>query len=367
VTLRVLHVIPSFAGGGAERQLTLLCGALADAGVEVHIAHMHDGPNLAAALACGARLHRIETSGNHDPRALTRLLHIIRHVRPSLVQTWLLHADVFGGLAAKLSRVPWVLSERSSEAMYASGAKFALRRRLGRTATAVAANSEGGLAYWRQVGFRGHGRVIGNIVTPPSEAGSIAPEFAHSFGTEQPLILTVGRLSAEKNLGCLLGALERVFARHPNTVAAFLGEGPERGALERQIAASSELRGRVRLPGHVAHVPGWLRAAAMLVSLSSYEGMPNAVVEAMTHGCPVVVSDIPAHREIVDADCGVLVQPEVNTVSEAILAVLADPESADRRAERARQKMTRWSPEAVAAAYLELYRHLVSGEHACAF
>lgn len=356
--MRVLFVIPSFAGGGAERQLILLCEALNGLGVQTHVAHLHGGPNLRPALACGARLHQLSNVGNHDPRALIDLLRLIREIRPSVLQTWLLHADVFGGVAAKLSRVPWVLSERSSEAMYANGWKWALRRTIGRYASAVVANSNSGLAYWRKRGFHGPGYVIRNIA-PPIQIARVDENVCTSVPPAQyPQVIAIGRLSPEKNFGTLLRALEPIFAKQLHLTAAILGEGPEREVLWRCIESSPALNGRVHLPGHVADVAHWLRRANVCVSLSSFEGLPNTVLEAMAAGCPVVVSDIPAHREVVNADIGVLVPADVGAISKAVEATLKDPASAAVRAGAACRSISGLSSASIAEAYLRVYEEL---------
>lgn len=352
--LRILHVIPSFAGGGAERQLSLLAHALSRIGVEVHLAHVHDGPNLALAQRSGAVLHKLGVRRNHDPRTLVRLVALIRALRPDVVQTWLLHADVFGGTAARICGAPWLLSERCSGPMYEHGLKFRLRKALGRAARAVVANSERGVEYWRDAGFAGTTRVIRNIVTVPAQV----ERQVHSTA-DVDLILGIGRLSDQKNWFAFLSALERVFAARSGARAVVLGEGPLRDALQAAIDASPHLKNRVQLVGYVEDIATWLRTANLLVSLSLYEGTPNAVLEAMAALCPVVVSDIPEHRELVDAETALFSpvnQPAV--AAEAIERVLLDPDGAEQRARMARQRVESWSAQAAADQYVQLYRAL---------
>lgn len=359
--LCVLHVIPSFAGGGAERQLVNLASGMAARGIEFHIAYLHEGPNLSGAHGSGAHLHRLESRGNHDPRVLWRLLALIRAIKPAVVQTWLLHSDVVGGMAAKVSGVPWLLSERSSSAMYTSGIKFALRLRLGLLADAIVANSEGGLAYWRTAGYRGPGHVIRNIIQMPQ------PHDARSGSGESPLLIAVGRLSEEKNYLVLLDALENVFSRLPTARATILGEGPQRLLLEQRIASSATLVGRVTLPGHVINVNDWLRTADALVSLSRFEGTPNTVVEAMANACPLIVSNIPAHRELLSDDEARFVPLDsTDAIADAIFVQLSEPGTGLEQSIRARDRVSNWSEERITNQYVNLYRELAEGRRACA-
>jgi glycosyltransferase involved in cell wall biosynthesis len=196
--------------------------------------------------------------------------------------------------------------------------------------------------------------VIRNIVALPDAPAARAEQGGAAGGA---LILGVGRLNEQKNWPTLLQALERVFAQRPDARAVVLGEGPLQNVLQAQIETSAALRGRVSLPGYAADVAAWYRRANVLVSLSHFEGTPNTVFEAMAALCPVVVSDIPEHREIAGPDSALLVpRASAPAAAAAILDVLADPGAAHRRAQRARQNIERWGADAVAAAYLEVYR-----------
>lgn len=363
MTLTVLHVIPSFAGGGAERQLVELAAALSRAGVQVHIAYLHGGPNLDAACRTGAALHHLRCAGNHDPRVVLELRSLIRRLRPSVVQTWLLHADVFGGTAARSCGVPWLLSERSSAAMYRRGVKFRLRRWLGLGADGVVANSEGGSQYWRDAGFRGKNFMVRNIVRASPPEG-LLPEPGAALG---PTILAVGRLSEEKNYSLMLDALELVFSRVPTATACVLGEGPERAALQARIDTSPTLSGRVSLPGYVSDVARRLAGAAVYVSLSRFEGTPNTVLEAVLQACPLVLSDIPAHRELLTRDEAHLVDlADRPGIVEAICIELMQPAVGRSRVARAKARVAEWSAERIATQYLGLYESLISKDIACA-
>lgn len=357
MTTTVLHVIPSFAGGGAERQLVWLSRALVDAGVRVHIAHLHGGPNLAGALASGATLHALPVSGNYDPSVLGKTAALIRRVGADVVQTWLLHADVTGGLAARRVGVPWLLSERQSAGFYAGGAKFYLRRLLGRRADMIVANSEAGARYWRDAGYTGALQVIRNIVPDATAPGPpVVPP-----SREPALVVVVGRLSEEKNYPTLLTALESALARVPAARVDVLGEGHLRPVLQARIDASSVLAGRVRLVGHVDDVADRLARAAAFVSLSRFEGTPNAVLDAMRAGCPMVLSDIDTHRELAD-DRSALFTPlaDPGRCADALVTTLGDVAASGQRATRARQRLLGedWSAPRIASRYAALYESL---------
>jgi glycosyltransferase involved in cell wall biosynthesis len=349
----VLHLIPSLGGGGAERQLALLARALSKASLRVHLGYLYDGPNSQLARGDGVVLHRLPAFGNHDPLLLMRVLRLIRATRADLVQTWLPQMDVIGGLAARWAAVPVVLTERSSTGAYAGSLKDALRLRVGRKSSAVVANSQSGLEYWRVQGYDGRGVVIRNGVV------AAAAVDASARSARERIILFVGRLSPEKNLPRLIAALDQVLRGRPEYAAMLCGEGPQRAQLERQIA-TLPTRDQIRLAGFRMDLEDWMGRAAVLVSASAFEGHPNAVLEAMMLGCPLVVSDIPEHREILDEHSAVFCSPDSSAdIAAGIERALDDAAASRARAATARLRAAACSVDAASSAYVELYRTIL--------
>ena len=103
-------------------------------------------------------------------------------------------------------------------------------------------------------------------------------------------ILAAGRLTAQKGFDLLIAAFSRVAATHPEWMLIILGEGPERSSLAAQIA-QQELTDRILLPGFSGEPQALMRQADLFVLSSRYEGMPNALLEAMSIGCPCISFD----------------------------------------------------------------------------
>ena len=238
--MRVLHLIPSLGGGGAERQLGILATGLRGLDCEVHVGYVTDGANLACLQAAGAQVHRIRTRGNLDPLLLLRIARLILKVRPDVVQTWLTQMDVAGGLAAILTRTPWIVSERTHKVYYPRDAKHGLRRLLGRFASAIVANSQGGAEYWN--GVRVEKVVVPNAL--PLEEIAAAPRDESDFGASE-ILLFAGRFDPAKNLENLVDALAQV-VRERDAVALLCGEGPLESDLRARIA-KADAGDRLRL------------------------------------------------------------------------------------------------------------------------
>jgi glycosyltransferase involved in cell wall biosynthesis len=128
---------------------------------------------------------------------------------------------------------------------------------------------------------------------------------------ERLTILGMGRLARQKGFDILIEAFARLAHRHPCWDLVIYGEGPERRALER-MRDEYGLGERVAMPGLIADPREAFRRSDLFVLPSRYEGFPNALLEAMASGLPVVASRCPSGpAEIIeDARTGLLVPPE---------------------------------------------------------
>ena len=138
-----------------------------------------------------------------------------------------------------------------------------------------------------------------------------------------PVIIAIGRLSEQKNFSLLLQSFAKVLESTKARLIIF-GEGPLRSDLE-NLVKELNLQDAVLLPGVVANPYNYLNNADLFVLSSNYEGLPNALVEALACGCPVVSTDCQSGpREILDdGKYGILVEPsDVNGLARAILQSL---------------------------------------------
>jgi glycosyltransferase involved in cell wall biosynthesis len=348
------------AGGGAERQLTYLANEFVRCGWDVHVALLHGGPNLPRLDASGAVIHRVPARTNYDPRILFRLVKIIRAVKPDVVQCWLLQMEVLGGLAALLTRTRWVFSERASEKAYPRTLKMWLRKKIARWATAIVSNSREGDEYWESRTRQGARRyIIPNAIPLDDIANAPRVDGIEEPAASGPLLLNAGRFEHQKNFETFVRAIHLVSLERP-VRALCCGEGSLRGTVERLVGELG-LSAQVRLAGYTPNLWGLMKRADLLVSTSLFEGSPNVVLEAMACGCPLVVSDIPTHREILDEATAVFVDPNSpRHIADTIGAVLNDPDGAARRAELARQQVQRYSVSAVARQYARVYGEISS-------
>lgn len=356
--MKALHVIASLGPGGAERQLSLIAPALTLEGVETHVAYCQGGPNLAKLRHSKVHLHVLPSTGNHDPVLAWKIYQLVRRLRPDVVQTWLLQMDILGGAAALLNRVPLIVSERSAAAAYPSSWKTRLRLLLGRRAACIVANSHGGVDYWRPHMPTNRLHLVRNCVLPTDNPSGL-PDDSSALHLAGPVVLFAGRFSYEKNIPVLVESLILVAQRHPTVIIMMFGEGPERESVSRRIAETG-LAQRIVVAGYSSQLAAWMAHAAACVSVSHFEGHPNVVMEAAAAGCPLVLSDIAAHRELFDKTSASLVPADSPpSIAEAVLEVLQNPASARERAARAHAIAVQCDLPSTAAAYRSIYERAV--------
>jgi glycosyltransferase involved in cell wall biosynthesis len=344
--VKILHLIPSLTGGGAERQLAYLTLEMRRRGHQVRIAYKSDGP--APWQAEDLPAHRLAASRHRNPCFLREIVALIRSWRPDVLQTWFVESDIVGGVAAALTRTPWVLREPSSGEFYAGRMKASLRVMVARLAAdAIVANSEGGRAYWAK---HARPRLISNAV-PIEDIDLVTPA---NLGAV-PSLVYAGRLETMKNVDVFLAAA----AQLSEVSVIVCGIGPRRARLE-QLAAELRIADRVRFTGYTRDIWPIVKGAALFVSLSDFEGSPNAVLEAFAAGTPALLSDIAAHRAIADDRSAYFVPlGDVGATAAVMRQALADRGEAAARARNARLRVASWSSAAMADAYEEVYRSLL--------
>jgi glycosyltransferase involved in cell wall biosynthesis len=180
------------------------------------------------------------------------------------------------------------------------------------------------------------------------------------IGQDSPVVLFVGRLAPEKEIPSLLSAMKVVAARLPHALLILVGDGPERPSLEAQVAASC-LQANVRFCGRqtTPEVIQWLRACDVFTLVSSHEGLPCSLLEAMSVALPSVVSDIPGNRQLVQPGVHGLYTPvgDSNVLASGIMELLEHPEMCARMGRLARERViTQYSTDRVLDRYETLFR-----------
>jgi glycosyltransferase involved in cell wall biosynthesis len=228
---------------------------------------------------------------------------------------------------------------------------------------AIVVNSQAVLNFYAAQGIEPSKLVLirnGIVPDPPAVADRAAVLREFDVPPDAQVLGFVGRLWPQKRVRDVIWATEIVRNVKPKLFLLVIGDGPEREALldyTKKIA----LLYRVRFLGHREDIPRLLSTMDIFVMPSQFEGMPNAVMEAMNAGVAVVASDIPANSELViDGETGLL-YPVGDTKALSIrVNRLLDDHSLRTRLGQAGQQRVReqFNVENMVAGHIRLYRKL---------
>jgi glycosyltransferase involved in cell wall biosynthesis len=371
--IRVLLVIPTLDQSGAEKQFTLLAMGLPRDQFEVHaIALTRGGPYEKILNEHGIPLTILKKRWKFDPFCLRRLARLIREIQPDVIHTWLFAANSYVRmLAGGPGQPPVVVSERCVDS-WKSGWQLTLDRwQIPRTARLVG-NSNSVADFYRQQKFPDDRiRVVPNGIEPPAATTDVSTSERDCLRAEvcglppnAKVLGYVGRLARQKRILDLLWVIVLLKDVDPNFYLVFVGDGPERDALE-QFARDMNIEQNVKFLGHRQDIPALLPLFDVFLLASDFEGMSNSVMEAMAASLPVVASDITANRELVfDGVTGYLFPVGDRTAcARAILFLFEQPERAQRMGIAGRQRMeTEFSVQNMVDRYAEIYREVVTGK-----
>ncbi len=319
--------------GGSERHLLTLLPALAERGLEPVFVGLDDPAWDAREFyeALTVPTVRIPAPRDVDPLLLARL---VRTLRADVVHTHLVHADLYGGVAAQL-RGTKLVSTKHNDDPFRTGTFRFVERGLARLADRVVTISDSLHRFTVQL-----------VGVPANKVQTIhygLDEPPRSWGTnpadvvpkDARIVLSTSRLTSQKGIDV---AVEALSALPDDVVLVVLGEGPERKRLE-ETAREHAVESRVFLPGRVPDVAAWLRRASVYVQPARWEGFGLAVLEAMVCGLPVVATNVSSLPELVaDGETGVLVPPDdAAALARGIERALSEPGMGDAGRERARR------------------------------
>lgn len=352
---RVGLVIGQLTVGGAEGQLLQVVRRLGPRFEPVVYSLSARPTALRSTLAAQGVAVR-EVSGRGLVRA-ARLAAALRADGVAVAHSWLFIANAYVA-AAKLAGAPWQL--------VTSARNCKVQGRFSRFANAVA--------------FRASARIVVNSADVESYivreyraprarirviANGVDTERFRPAAASDPAslhVVTVGRLVRQKNHALFLDAARRLLDRGIAARFTIVGDGPLRPELEARVAALG-LAAAVTFAGERDDVDAILRTAALFWLTSSWEGMPNVVLEALASGVPVVVTAVSGTRELVEPgrQGHIVGLDDAEAIAARSAEILGDPLLRAAMAAAARERALGFSTDAMVAKLEALYDDILAG------
>jgi glycosyltransferase involved in cell wall biosynthesis len=371
---KVFYLLDSLDVGGTETQAVELALRIPESGYEVTLGCLRArGPLLERLQGSQVAVREFHPQGGIDSPAgfyqLLRLSWFLRQAKFDIVHTHDLWSNLLGVPAARLAGVRAIVSSRRDLAnfdWYQSKRRGWLRRiqNLGGAVLVNATPIRDALI--AEDGFKpGKLRVIHN---------GVDIEKFHTSGEERDqlfpgvgkgkLIVLVGNMHTDvKGHPWLIACAPAVVHEFPSARFVLAGDGEQRPRFEEQVAKLA-LEQNFLFLGRRTDIPKILACCDIAVLPSRAEGLPNAVLEYMAAGLPTVASRVGGNGELIeDGVTGLLVPPEDSAaLSDALLALLRDPELARRMAQSGQQFTIRnFSFERLVREVDELYSELLRG------
>lgn len=317
--MKILLLVSSMHGGGAERVAATLASAWAMRGDRVTLM-----PTYSARGECAYALSPqvetvwladlVEQSGQRASlwNRGRRLRRFVQEHQPDVIVSFLTNVNVVALMATWGLKVPVIVCERTNPAFATNLERRLrwLRRWLYPRADVVTVQTPDSIPIFHKMvpGMR----QLHAIPNPLPEGIPVRRPGVAEHGTPgRRRLVAMGRFAPVKQFDLLIRVFARLAAEYPDWDLYLWGEGPQRRALEDQIARD-DLMGRVMLPGRTRQPWHELAAADAFVLTSAVEGFPNALMEAMAAGLPAVSFDCPSGpADLTDhGQDGLLVPPQ---------------------------------------------------------
>ncbi|MBQ0036866.1 MAG: glycosyltransferase [Firmicutes bacterium] len=289
---RVLFFICTLDDGGAQRVVSILSSNMAERGFDVEILKYYKSENIYP-LSNKVKVTTVEE--NTKTRNIIKNIKWMKHYFKSnadVIVSFLAKYNMMALLANKGNNIPIIVADRNDPRYVPNGkALRLLRNLLYKTADNVIVQSTDNYNYFSNIINR-----CEVIMNPFSNKDMVGVALN---ANKEKTIVSVGRLEKQKNQELLIRAFKKI--NIPDYKLIIYGEGSYRERLERLIN-ELELEGHVLLPGSRKNILELIKTSKLFVMSSNYEGMANALAEAMCIGLPVISTKISAASDLIEDD-----------------------------------------------------------------
>ena len=363
---KILFHINSLGKGGAERVVSVLSGYFAEEGYEVAVATLWQAEEEYKLSHKVRRVHAGLTETDEKKgrvyRAVKRVLNfrsVLKKENPDIVISFCNKANFRSAYCMAGMKTPLLVSVRNDPKKDYAPYKRAVQRMEKRAAGCVFQTPEAQQFF--SPAFQKKSRIIFN----PLSENYISKETTETDFVREKRIVTVGRIAKQKNQLLLVKAFAQIAEKYPDMIVQIYGEDGKDGSKEalEQYIQQNGLQERVLFMGQCSHSEREIKKAALFVLPSDYEGMPNALIEAMALGLPSISTDCPCggSRLLVEENVSGMLVPvgDAEKLAEAMNRMLSNPQKAEEIGRNARKVVDKVHPEKVCGEWKEYVEELL--------
>lgn len=340
--MKIMMVITGMQSGGAERVMATLCNELS-VNHNVRLVIMKDNKSDYELS------EKVEVvSGNILNKNLLKCIKFTSSqmdlFKPDVVLAFMTKSNIIA-LSAKMCakvKAPVVIAERANP-FYAQKVFKIIRKFLYPKADGFVFQTKQAQEYYKEMLKNKSNIILKNPLNPDFKVEPYE-------GERKKKIVSVGRLSVEKNQRLLITAFSQIAEKYPDYIVELYGEGPLRGELEEYIS-QLKMENRVFLMGRKDNIQKYTADAEIFVLPSNSEGMPNALLEGMALGLACISTDCPIGGPamiINNNENGILVpMNDADKMAEAIERLINDKELARSMGEKAKNIVNEYDAKAV--------------------
>lgn len=356
---RVTFLATKLAGGGAERVVSVLTSALAELGYHVDLI-LYERRENEYPISDKVKIHLLPKRTQHQGKVsylvnkFLVLRRMIKECAPDVLVPFLPYQVEQCYVASRGLKIPMVVTVRNNPQFDTANENQRKRRDwIAKHVEGVFLQAESQRDYFKP-------SVQKKCFVVPNPISQSILDASYEYRNNISKLVTMGRLSEQKNHEMLIRAFSKVHETHPDITLDIYGEGPLKEKLQ-DLIAKLNLQSSVYLCGRTNNVAETLCQYDLFVLSSNFEGMPNALMEAMGVGLPCISTDCPTGpRELLGTENGLLVDvDDVDGLSRAIEKAVIGVTEMHKRGEHARIKVREdFSPEAIATLLIEELENL---------
>lgn len=355
--MKLTFVTATLTSGGSERVMSIVANKMQERGYEVEIICLND-QIVFYPINEGIKITHVEVEAGTKslPKKLWWFRNYIQKTQPDVVIAFMVSVYTVTLLALMGVDIPVISSVRNDPAYSNLRKKITRKILLPRSAHVVVQTQQ--IKQYFSKNIQKKTTVIYNPVNERVFEAPLNPPSMGSYDNDNhglkikderfKRIISVGRLYPQKDQKTMIEAFAKVSEKHPDWKLVIFGEGPERGALE-LLVERLKIKDKVSLPGKSENIIDELKKSKIFCLSSIYEGMSNALVEAICVGLPIVTTKVSGTEELIEnGENGFIVDiGDKDTMAMAMTKLIEDESLRQKFAEKNKAQAVKFETNAI--------------------